>query len=397
MTDRDQPQPKNAARKQDPNPTPPETPAVDEQAEPDGKALADRLVSYFGRYLKLTRAQVVAAVLWTLHTHAFAATDCTPYLFVTSAQKQSGKTRMQEALELVVRDPLRTSGISPAALYRSVEAREPTLLLEECDAIFGGKSSEALRGLLDSGNRQGGSYTVNVPKGSSEWEAKQFSTFCPKCLGGIDSGKFPDTLLDRSVVLRLVRKKPDDKVELFRHREAEAQAAPLREDSEVWAEQSLDALTKARPEPVDGLSDRANDAWEPLLAIAEQIGGDWPAEARQVAVQLYEAEQVKEATPQVLLLAAIRTVMKDEDGRWLTKNLLSRLNYDAATEDAPWREKDGGMTAHQLARLLKPFGIEPGPIRVKKTKDGTGKGYKRESFLDAWERYLPSEDEEESV
>jgi hypothetical protein len=364
------------------------------EVEPvDGEALANSLVSYFERYLKLTRVQVVAAVLWTLHTHAFAATDCTPYLFVTSAQKQSGKTRLQEALGLIVRDPMRTSGISPAALYRSVEAREPTLLLEECDAIFGGKSSESLRGLLDSGNRRGGSYTVNVPKGNSDWGAKQFSTFSPKCLGGIDSGRFPDTLLDRSVVLRLVRKKPEDKVEPFRHREVEELAAPVREDAEVWAEQNIDELATARPKPVDGLSDRANDAWEPLLAIAEQIGGDWPEEARQVALRLHQAEQAKEATLQVLLLAAIRTVTKDAGDRWLTKDLLWRLNHHASTEDAPWREQKDGMTAHELARLLRPFDIEPGPIRVNKTKDGTGKGYKRERFLDAWERYLPPEDE----
>jgi hypothetical protein len=154
-----QAQPKKAGRKQDPAPPPPppsEDPTGDdEQVEPvDGEALTDSLVSYFERYLRLTRDQVMAVVLWTLHTHAFAATDCTPYLFVTSAQKQSGKTRLQEALELVVHDPMRTSGISPAALYRSVEAREPTLLLEECDAIFGGKSSEALRGPLDSGTEE---------------------------------------------------------------------------------------------------------------------------------------------------------------------------------------------------------------------------------------------------
>lgn len=389
----DHAQPKKAAPKQNPTPPPP----PEDPAEPvDGEALATSLVGYFERYLKLTRDQVVAVVLWTLHTHAFAVADCTPYLFVTSAQKQSGKTRLQEALELVVRDPMRTSGISPAALYRSVEVMEPTLLLEECDAIFDGKSSESLRGLLNSGNRRGGSYTVNVPKGD-DWVAKPFSTFCPKCLGGIDSGKFPDTLLDRSVVLRLVRKKLEDKVEAFRHREVEERARPLRDDAEAWAEQSLDTLAAARPKPVDGPSDRANDHWEPLLAIAEQIGGDWPEEARQVAVRLYQAEQAKEATPQVLLLAAIRTVTKDAGDRWLTKDLLSSLNHDAATEDAPWREKDGGMTAHQLAQLLKPFGIEPGPIRVNKTKGGTGKGYKRESFRDAWERYLPSEDEDESV
>ncbi len=207
-------------------------------------------------------------------------------------------------------------------------------------------------------------------------------------------GQVPDMLLDRSVVLRMIRKKLEDKVEGFRHREAEERSRPLREDTQAWAEQNLSTLAVARPDPVEGLSDRANDAWEPLLAIAEQIGGDWPEEARQVALRLHQAEQAKEATPQMLLLAAIRTVTKDAEDRWLTKDLLWRLNNHAAIEDAPWREQKDGMTAHELARLLRPFDIEPGPIRVNKTKDGTGKGYKRERFLDAWERYLPPEDEE---
>jgi hypothetical protein len=401
-----QTRPKKVALKQNQAPPSRDEPAGSEAEQVelvDGETLADSLAAYFERYLKLARAQVVAAVLWTLHTHSFAATDCTAYLFVTSAQKQSGKTRLQEALELVVHDPMRTSGISPAALYRSVEAREPTLLLEECDAIFGGRSSEPLRGLLDSGNRRGGSYTVNVPKGDSGWEAKQFSTFCPKCLGGIDSGKFPDTLLDRSVVLRLTRKKPEDRVEAFRHREAEQLAAPVRADAETWAEQNLDTLAAARPQPVQGLSDRADDAWESLLAIAEQIGGNWPEEARQAAVRLYQAEQAKEATPQVLLLGAIRSIAAEATsqkggvaftGRWFTKDLLAKLNSEAMGEDAPWREQKDRTTAHQLARLLRPFSIEPGTVRIGKM---TGKGYKVEQFQDAWERYLPGEDEEVSV
>ena len=42
-----------------------------------------------------------------------------------------------------------------------------------------------------------------------------------------------------------------------------------------------------------------------------------------------------------------------------------------------------------LAKLLKPFGIMPASVRLP---DGTTpKGYKAESFADAWARYLPPE------
>jgi hypothetical protein len=39
-----------------------------------------------------------------------------------------------------------------------------------------------------------------------------------------------------------------------------------------------------------------------------------------------------------------------------------------------------------LAKRLKPYGIRPGTVRIS---SGTGKGYKREDFVDTWERYLP--------
>jgi len=382
----EQPAAKTPAPK--PAPTAPAGPVQETEPEPvDGEVLANRLAAFVEQFVRLSRAQVVAAVLWVLHTHTFDAADSTPYLLVCSAQKQSGKSRMQEVLALLVREQMRTSGTSEAALFRSIEARRPTLLLDEIDAIFAGRSdsTELLRALLDAGNRRGGSITRAVPCGDGDWEAKQFSVFCPKCLAGIDMGRFPDTLLDRSVVVRLGRKLPGEDVAPFRFRDAEAQAEPLREDAESWAGQNLDALAAARPAPVEGLSDRANDAWEPLLAVAEQIGGEWPDEARSVARELHLAEQAQEDTPQVVLLRAIRTVTYGEGDQWFSRDLVTKLNHEVDGEDAPWRDRADGMTAHQLARLLRPFGIEPRTIReVRKT----GKGYKREWFLDAWKRYV---------
>jgi len=40
-----------------------------------------------------------------------------------------------------------------------------------------------------------------------------------------------------------------------------------------------------------GLNDRAGDIWEPLLALADLAGGDWPGKARQAAVALNAAHR----------------------------------------------------------------------------------------------------------
>jgi hypothetical protein len=371
------------------------TEVADTEEDVDGDVLAKKLAGYISTYVKLKAEHLTAIVLWVLHTHSFGAADATSYLFLTSPQKQSGKTRLQEALEFLVRNPMRTSGISVAALFRSIEAQQPTLLFDEVDVIWGSKAngSEDLRGVLDSGNRKGGGIIRLVPDGE-DWVPKKFSTWSPKCIAGIDKGHFPDTITDRSVMCRLDRKKPEDKVAAFRVRDAEETATPLREEAERWAEQNIDALAAARIEPVEGISDRAHEGFEPLLAIANQLGGDWPEEALNALTSLYRSELAMQDTLEVILLRALKTVMGDGEC-FGSKELATRLNSSKVDDDdAPWVEWKEQMTAHQLAKILKPFGIETASVRPDKGGDKIVKGYKRIWFLEIWERYLASDDAE---
>ena len=39
----------------------------------------------------------------------------------------------------------------------------------------------------------------------------------------------------------------------------------------------------------EGVEDRDADIWEPLLAIADSVGGEWPKRARVAAVSLVSA------------------------------------------------------------------------------------------------------------
>jgi len=68
-------------------------------------------------------------------------------------------------------------------------------------------------------------------------------------------------------------------------------------------------------------NDRAEDAWEPLLAIADAACGEWPARGRAAAVVLNGASDTD--TTGVALLRAIWAVFDTlADDKILTVNLL---------------------------------------------------------------------------
>jgi hypothetical protein len=127
---------------------------TDLKEDPMSATLLDDVRTFIRRFVVLDDAQAVAATLWAAHTHVFDAFGCTPYLAITSAEKRSGKTRLLEVLELLVREPPQTANISDAALFRVVAERSPILLMDEVDSIFKSREREELRGLLNAGYRR---------------------------------------------------------------------------------------------------------------------------------------------------------------------------------------------------------------------------------------------------
>jgi hypothetical protein len=102
---------------------------------------------------------LIAATLWTAHTHALDAFETSPRLAFLSPEPGSGKTRALEILELLTVRPLLTVNVTPAYLFRKVsdEAGPPTILYDEIDTVFGpkAKDNEDIRGMLNSGYRKG--------------------------------------------------------------------------------------------------------------------------------------------------------------------------------------------------------------------------------------------------
>lgn len=336
------------------------------------------------RYIALAAAEADVIALWIVHTHCFEAAYSTPYLAITSAEKQCGKSLLLEFLELLVANPWLTGSVSAAVLYRTIDDLHPTLLLDESDATFNGNREfgEALRGVLNSGYRRGGKASRCEQVGK-DFIRRDFDTFCPKAIAGI--GRLPDTVADRSVPIRLKRKLPGTVLARFRRREVEPEAAELRSQVAAWAAEWMDALAEMKPELPDSLNGRQQDGAEPLLAIADSAGGEWPDRARAALAQLLTGTAAEDQSERVRLLADIRSTFHSTGcDRLASSELLAKLVQD---ETLPWGEFANGrpLTVIGLARMLKPFGVQPRTIRLEQ---GTSKGYFKESFADAWARYL---------
>lgn len=353
----------------------------------EGCEILDSLLRFVRRFVSLTDSQARAVALWAAHTHARDATDFTPYLSITSAEKESGKTRVLEVLRFLVSEPWFTGRVSAAVLVRKIDAEQPTLLLDESDAAFGSEReyAEALRGVLNTGYQRGGVSSCCVGQGANI-SCKDFSTFCAKAIAGI--GKLPDTVASRSIPIRLQRAQRGT-VSKLRQRDGERETAELRVALAAWCGANLDRLRSARPEIPERLSDRQADCCEPLLAIADLAGADWPDIARRALVELCCAAQEADQSIGIRLLADIRAIFLERGvDRISSADLVEAL---AEIETSPWSEWSKGkpITKPKLAHLLNKFGITPSTVRFPNGK--VAKGYYRADCTDAWGLYLPQD------
>jgi len=354
-----------------------------------GWAVLDCVADLLGRFVAFPSPACLDAVaLWAVHAHAVECFESTPRLALLSPEKGSGKTRTLEVLELVVPRPRHAVNMTAAALFRAVAAGAPTLLFDEADTYFGPKVAdrhEELRALVNAGHRRGAVAYRCVGEGGN-MQVREFPAYAAVALAGL--GDLPDTILDRSVVVRMRRRAPDETLEPFRHRKAAPRARALADRVAAWVKANADAIAAAEPAMPAGITDRPADVWEPLIALADVAGGNWPARARAAAVELNDARRKADPSLGVRLLADIRTVFDDLGvDRVSSEELVKRL---CAIEEAPWGDLRGKpIDARGVAFRLRAFEVRPDTVRFEGT---TRKGYLREWFYDPWKRYLPEPD-----
>jgi hypothetical protein len=330
--------------------------------------------------------------LWIMHTWVVDQFDFTPYIYLHSPVMRCGKTQVHRVVEPLVKNPLRTCNVSEAALYREIEDSHPTLLWDEIDSVFGNrKSSEAnenKRALINAGYERG-LKAIRMERGSGGFVKISFDPFCPKILAGI--GRLPDTIVDRSIPILIHRRLKTQPCQKFRRRDRTA-AKPIHDALEAWSKdvELLKSLRASQPQMPEFMFDRQEDIWEPLLAIADLIGGKVPKLARDAARVLCNNDD--ELGYGASQLAAIKKVVGDQDpissadlinGLWEADALPSRLMDD----EEPNHKKIG----HWLSKFIQSYGGKP--ARKLRFGEQTFKGYEGAELKEIFDRYCPPEHE----
>jgi hypothetical protein len=307
----------------------------------NGAELLAELASLLDRHIILPDHAAETLALWCLHTYAFELREVGTYIGIESPEKRCGKT--------------------------------------------------TLRGILNAGYHRDSAYVLRVAPGQEPGDEPglrlgRFSCWCPKAISLI--GRLPDTLADRCIVIRMHRKRPNEICERLRGLRTE----DLRRKCARFALDNADRIAAITPEVPPLLHDRAGDVWEPLLALAEVAGGDWPAHARDAAVALTLNGQ--ERHPIATLLFDIFTVSAGkEQNQVFSRDLVFAL---ARRGDRPWKSicPRKELTEAWLADCLRPYGIKPKTIRMG---DAVGRGYDCEEFLQAASRYIPKNEVTELI
>jgi hypothetical protein len=391
----------------------------------DGAALLTEIAETIGKYVIMDPRQCDAAALGAVFAHTHDLRDTAPIFFIVSPTKRCGKTRLERVIKRLVPKPLMASSATPAFLARAIEKHRPTVLIDEYDATAAGDQAmaETLRGQLNSSfDRDGAKVGKCVPLPGGGYDEREFATWAATWIAGIK--KIPETVEDRSVVLRLKRKLPGEKVARFRGKDGGELDILKRKIARfvVDNEQRLRDIEPDMPEALSAAGDRAPDAWEPVVAIADVAGGAWQERARNAALALagvdaapldgdvdaallsdinhilnacdaFEptAEQLK--NNKQIAVEALEAFRHGEDGGTRRSRRIVGLGGEQLTNalatfvERKWPAWDKGkpMRPHQLARLLGAYGVRSQPLR-----DGemVFRGYPRDRLEDAIERYI---------
>ena len=349
-----------------------------------GRALDD-IYDFLGRFVAYPSAEAqIAHVLWIAHAHLMEAWESTPRIAFLSPEPGSGKTRALEITELLVPRPVSAVNVSPAYSSERLATRRvlPTILFDEIDTVFGpkAKENEEIRGLLNAGHRRGAVAGRCVVRGATVM-TEEIPAYCAVALAGI--GDLPDTILTRSVIVKMRRRGSNEM-----RRAISSAHTPRRKVKlcvialRIGAARSCGLIGDEYPELPHGIQDRDADVWEPLMAVADAAGDEWPDQARVAAVTLVTL--LREANPSlgVRLLADLRTVFEEAEAK-STAAILTALHD---IDEAPWGDIRGKpLDDRGLARRLVRYGIKPKVIRIG---EGTARGYVRADLHDAWDRYL---------
>ena len=314
----------------------------------DGEKLYQEIKDLFDQSLILPRGASTMLTLWCLATHGRDEVLFAAILLVSSPVKGCGKSTALEIVASLVYKTHFTGSITTAGIFRLLSEEKGTMILDEADTYFAGNNEMA--GILNNIYKNNGAGVTRCDT-SNGFTPVVFDAFGFVAIGMI--GLPPDTVMSRSVPIRLKKKSASEEVKRFSG--SNEHTDRLRDQCSEWMADQLEVLAGMEYPRLKSGQDRYDDNVEYLLAIAQLIGLEVYESAKLAALEIMDI--VEDQDFGLVLLRDLREIFSQSDRvSFKTSSVLDKLK---GLDESPWGEYLRGkpISARGLSDLLRPFDI----------------------------------------
>ena len=320
--------------------------------------------------------------LWVIGTYLYYIFETYPYL-AFEGLKNTGKSKTTRITTRMSFNGIFSVNASEATLYREIEALRPTFGIDEAEVLKDPEKSRSIRVILNAGHFKGASVLRQEKTRKEDFYTRHYSVYSPKVIA--NTRGLEDTLESRTIKIVMLRAKTEKG--LLLDTETSENWNYIRHLCYTFALcffKEIRQIYLNDPE-VKISSNRYNDLWSPLLAIARFIFLNY-SQDRFKAIKDFALKQIGQAQEDGLddrtsaLLMALRDLTKDIDitvssSQDIKKAIAAYLkDEEAATINTKW-----------IGWKLKNFGLNKDKQRISK---GYLYHFAKKDIEDVLERYL---------
>ncbi|MDR8401709.1 DUF3631 domain-containing protein [Paraburkholderia sp. USG1] len=360
----------------------------------DLAALLDEIASALGEYVYCDQRMLERDALWITSTWLshHPAIDAFPLLIITAPDKGCGKTRYLELIGELACKPIFAGNITGAAVFRILNERNgPTVLIDEWDSL-GGKVKAMMTNLVNNGYRRRSAWTYRAASkdGASSKGLDRYRLWGPKVLCGI--GRATPTIMSRAHITNLEKKPSDHRVEAIGAQGRTRFGILNRKLARIVADYyeaygpAIELATET-----DRVGNRGGDNWLPLRAVGILAGERWTEIADRLA-EMFSSQTDEDPSAGAELLRDLLPAFTESGKEKLTsEHLIRALSEDLEKRWANFNGYGKPITARQLAKLLRPYGVRSRTVAIG---DQRLKGYHLEDLWPKVKAYGAPEEEQ---
>lgn len=346
----------------------------------DAEELLNEVMVRINKEVLIEQHQLFVCSLWVMFTWVHPKMEFSPILFITGPTLECGKTTLLNVIGKMAKRPLRTSNVSPAAIFRLSEFYHPTFLMDEAQDQL--KNPDFWL-VIKSGHTPG-EYAIRCDPNTNDPLA--FDVFCPKLLACI--GRANGQIMSRSIIIEMERRDGERDHSV---KESDPVLVDIRRKLARWSNDVGDLKQFHLPKD-SGLRLRHRDNWESLYRTAGAVNS---GVAQQLLgfIPSFVDEEKDHAT---YLLDSLRKLYREhgqltKGGFMGSEAIVEELNKD---KEAPWYAGEGkGLSTRALSDRLRRYKVKPD----KDSQDVRGYHYidlrpRHKDLKRIFEQYLPAED-----